>query len=80
MERELIFPIKENGFDEKQMREEIEFLKKLLPAIESFDSFKLNTDVFGRKSLKQIKKSKTLLSVFNEGLETSPDYYFFSKN
>lgn len=80
MERELILPVKSSGFDEEQMREEIDFLKRLLPAIESFESFKLNTDVFERRSLQLIKQDKTLLSVFKEGLESSPDYYFLSKN
>lgn len=80
MERELILPVKSGGFDEEQMREEIHFLKKLLPSVESFESFKLNMDIFERRSLRLIKKDKTLLAVFKEGMEASPDYYFLSKN
>lgn len=80
MERELILPVKSSGFDEQQIRQEIDFLKTLLPSIESFESFKLNMDVFERRSLKLIKKNKILHFVFSEGLESSPDYYLLSKN
>jgi hypothetical protein len=46
MERELILPVKDSNYDKKKLENEIETMKKLLPYIESFNTFVANNDIF----------------------------------
>ena len=72
--------VKKGRYDRHQMESELEIVKKMLPSIESFDTFLLNNDVFDMQHNLVIKNLGKLISVFNEGLENRNRYRVIGKN
>lgn len=80
MERELILPVKDSNYDKRKLENEIETMKKLLPYIESFNTFLANNDIFDIRNHTLVTKSNKIKNAFEEGLEATTKYYVFCKN
>jgi len=80
MERELILPVKDSNYDKKKLENEIETMKKLLPYIESFNTFIANNDIFDIRNHKLVTRSNRIRNAFEEGLDSTTKYYVFCKN
>ena len=80
MERELILPVKDSNYDKKKLENEIETMKKLLPYIESFNTFVANNDIFDIRNHKLVTRSSKIRTAFEEGLESTTKYYVFCRN
>ena len=80
MERELILHVKDSNYDRKKLDMEIETVKKLLPYIESYNTFKVSNDIFDIRDHKMIIRNNKIRDVFEEGLDCTTKYYVFCKN
>ena len=80
MERELILHMKDCNYDKAKLDMEIETMEKLLPYIESFQTFEVSNDIFGIRDHKLITGSDKTRNVFKEGLDCTTKYYVFCKN
>jgi hypothetical protein len=79
MERELILSVKSNMYDKKKVNLEIATIKKMLPYIESFESFAMHNEVFDLASHEFINKRMEVHHLFVKGLENNA-YCIISKN
>lgn len=80
MERELFLPMKELSFTREQVNAEISVFKKILPYIESFQSYGLTHEIFDSKKHRKLRSSKGKLHLYNSGLEHSKRYFAICKN
>ena len=80
MERELLLLINSKHYNGVQLEDEIETMKKMLPSIESFNSFFSNNDVFNSSSKKPVTKWRKLKYAFDNYLKENTKYYVFCKN
>ena len=67
MERELLLLVNNKHCNRVNLEDEIESMKKMLPSIESFNSFFSNNDVFNSSSKKPLRilQADTLLPTQN---------------
>ena len=80
MERELILHVKDSNYDRKKLDMEIETMKKLLPYIESYNTFEASNDIFDIRSHKLMTRSSKIRNAFEEGLDCTTGYYVFCRN
>ena len=80
MERELLLAVKDKNFSQQRVDREIEVMKKMLPFIESYDTFKINSEVFDIHEHKIIKSNHRMKDLFDLGTENNSRYYIISKN
>ena len=80
MERELILPVKDANYDRRKVEMEIETMKKLLPYIESFNTFLANNEIFDIHNHKLVTRSAKIRNAFEEGIDATTKYYIFCKN
>ena len=72
--------LKNVNYDKIKMEGEIETIKKILPSIESFNTFFANNDVFNMHTRRQVKKNNKLKRSFDNGMENTTRYLIFSRN
>lgn len=80
MERELLLAVKDKHYSKERVDNEIEVVKKILPYIESCNTFCANNEVFDNRSHKLIKNSNRLKELFTAGTDNSTRYYVICKN
>lgn len=80
MERELLIPVKSRNYDKDKVENEIKVLKKILPFIESFETFYANNEIFDINTKQLIKASRLLKPLFDQGFEKNTRYYVCCKN
>ena len=74
MERELIISPKLSGTGNTRINLEIENIKKLFPAIESFNTFKTCYEVFNFNKRKQVTATFRLKQIFRNGYSHKKAY------
>ena len=74
MERELIISPDFAGKNSNKLNSEIENIKKIFPAIESFETFKTSYEVFNFKKRKQVKAIFRLKQIFKKGYTKENPY------
>lgn len=74
MERELIISPVFAGTHSKELNSEIENIKKIFPAIESFESFKTCYEVFNFDKRKQVKATFRLKQIYKNGYTKKTAY------
>lgn len=80
MERELFLPMKEISFTKERVNAEISVFKKILPFIESFQSFGATHEIFDLQKHRKIKRKKGKLNIYTIGFEQSNRYFAICKN
>ncbi len=80
MERELLLAVKSNEYSNRKINVEINTIKRLLPFIESFSAFLLNTEVLDLSKHTMVTKTSRLKSIFEEGTDTRSYYFVICKN
>ena len=80
MKRELILCVKDSNYDRKKLEMEIEIMKKLLPYIESYNTFEASNDIFDPHNHKLLTRSHKIIIVLEDGLDCTTKYYVFCKN
>jgi len=80
MERELFLPIKEISFTRERVNAEISVFKKILPFIESYQSFSATHEIFDLQKHHKLKRKKSKLTIYNNGFEQSNRYFAICKN
>ncbi len=80
MERELFLPMKEISFTRERVNAEISVFKKILPFIESFQSFGSTHEIFDLHKNRKLKSRKGKLAIYNTGFEQSSRYFAICKN
>jgi ABC-type uncharacterized transport system substrate-binding protein len=80
MERELILTMKETYRCNKKMNAEIEHIKKMLPEIESFETFRQSNEVFDLSKERVIKKKWRLQEVYEKGVDRNVFLFVFNRN
>lgn len=80
MERELFLPMKEISFTRERVNAEISVFKKILPFIESFQSFGSTHEIFDLQNYRKLKSHKRKLNIYNTGFEQSKRYFAICKN
>ena len=79
MER-VILHMKDRNCDENIINMEIKIMQKILPFLESYDTFKACNDIFDIRDHKFIRRSNKIENVFKEGLDCITKYYVFCRN
>ena len=80
MERELLLAVKDKQYSKERVENEIEVVKKILPFIESCNTFCKNNEVFDSRHHKLVKNSSKLKEVFASGVDNNTRYYVICKN
>lgn len=80
MEREVILTTQNKYFRNRKVDAEIENIKKMLPYIESFDSFCANNEVFDMNRQTSIKRKSKLRNVFEQGANSNAEIFIYGKN
>lgn len=80
MERKLFLPMKEILFTRERVNAEISIFKKILPFIESFQSFGSTHEIFDLQKHRKLKRKKNKLNIYNSGFEQSNRYFAICKN
>jgi len=80
MERELLLAVKDKNYNKQRVDSEIEVMKKLLPYIEAYSTFKENNEVFDLHNHKLIKSNNKLKDFFELRLQDNSRYYIICKN
>lgn len=80
MEREVFLAVRENLFNRKKIRAEIENIKRMLWYIESFEAFCENNEVFDLGKRQVIKRSTKLLDVYEGETDRNACMFIIGKN
>ena len=80
MERELLLAVKDKHYSKQRVENEIEVVKKILPYIESCNTFCKNNEVFDSRKHKLVKNSSKLREFFDAGVDNNRRYYVICKN
>ena len=80
MERELLLAVKDKDYSIQRVENEIEVVKKILPFIESCDTFCRNNEVFDGRNHKLVSNKSKLRTVFESGADKNTRYFIISKN
>ncbi|MEP6846260.1 MAG: hypothetical protein ABI861_09665 [Panacibacter sp.] len=80
MERELLLAVKDKHYSRQRVNNEIEVVKKILPYIESCNTFCKNNEVFDSRTHRLVRNNHKLREVFDSGFEQSTRYYVICKN
>lgn len=80
MERELLLAVKDRDYSMERVENEIEVVKKVLPFIESYDTFCANNDVFDIRNHKLVSNRSKLRTVFGLGAGKNTRYFIICKN
>jgi len=80
MERELLLAVKNKDYSKQRVDSEIEVVKKILPYIESCNTFCKNNEVFDNRHHKLVKNSSKLREVFDSGADNTTRYFVICKN
>jgi hypothetical protein len=80
MERELLLAVKSKEYSNKKIDVEINNIKRLLPFIESFSAFLLNSEVMDLSKHTFVTKTSRLKSIFEEGTDAKSYYFVICKN
>jgi len=80
MERELLLTVKKGYYNRQKMQDEMVTVQKLLPSIESFDTFLRLNDVFDMQGYTIIRHSGILADIYHRGGEATTRYRVIGKN
>jgi len=80
MERELFLPLRDTSLTRERVNAEIDVFKKILPMIESFQSFGRTHDVFDFYKRKKLQNNKIKSSLYHTGFEYSTRFFALCKN
>ena len=80
MERELLLAVKDKDYSIQRVENEIEVVKKILPFIESCDTFCRNNEVFDSRNHKLVSNKSKLRTVFGSGADKNTRYFIICKN
>lgn len=80
MRRELILCLKDSNYDKRKAELEIETMKKLLPYIESYNTFEASNDIFDIHDHKLLTKSRKIIIALEEGFACTTKYYILCRN
>ena len=80
MERELLLAVKDKDYSIQRVENEIEVVKKILPFIESCDTFCRNNEVFDSRNHKLVSNKSKLRAVFGSGADKNARYFIICKN
>lgn len=80
MERELILSLKRNTGNRERLNAEISVFKKILPAVESFQTFQCTHEFFDLKKSSIITNARKQLNMYHSGLEAATRYFAICKN
>jgi ABC-type uncharacterized transport system substrate-binding protein len=80
MERELLLAVKDKHYSSQRVENEIEVVKKILPYIESCNTFCKNNEVFDSHRQKLVKNAARLREIFETGLSNTNRYFIICKN
>jgi len=80
MERELLLAVKDKDYSIQRVENEIEVVKKILPFIESCDTFCRNNEVFDSRNHKLVSNKSKLRTVFGSGEGKNARYFIICKN
>ena len=80
MEREVILTIQGKRFSKHKLKAEVENIKKMLPYIESFDSFCTHNEVFDMNKQGPVTKKSRLNDVFQQGMNQNAEIFIYGKN
>jgi hypothetical protein len=76
----LLLAVKDKHYSKQRVENEIEVVKRILPYIESCNTFCNNNEVFDAYNRRLIKSRHKLKEVFDSGAEKNMRYYIISKN
>jgi hypothetical protein len=74
MERELLITVKKSSYDNEKIDREIEYIKKLFPYLESFETFTHSTEVLDLEKHKVVNTMPRLKHIFNEGIQKNNSF------
>ena len=80
MKRKLIFAEKISTYGRNRLQMEIENMEKLLPYIESYNTFETSNDIVDIRNYKFMTRSDKIRILLEEHLDCSTKYYVFCKN
>jgi hypothetical protein len=80
MERELLLAVKDKNYNKERVENEIEVMKKLLPYIEAYSTFKENNEILDLHTHKLIKNNIQLKDFFESGVQDHSRYHIICKN
>ena len=80
MERELILTMKEKYRSNKKVNAEIKHIKKMLPELESFETFRQSNEIFDLSKEMVIRKWYKLFEVYEKGIDKKIFTFVFNKN
>jgi hypothetical protein len=80
MERELLLAVKDKHYSKQRVENEIEVVRKILPYIESCNTFCKNNEVFDSRHHKLVKNNSKLREVFDSGTDNTTRYFVICKN
>jgi hypothetical protein len=80
MERELLLAVKDRDYSMQRVENEIEVVKRILPFIESCDTFCRNNDVFDNRKHKLVSNRSKLRTFFGSGAANNTRYFIICKN
>ena len=80
MEREVILTIQGKRFSKQKVKAEVENIKKMLPYIESFDSFCAHNEVFDMNKQEPVTRKSRLHDVFRQGMNQNAAIFIYGKN
>lgn len=74
MERELLITVKKSNYDNRKIDCEIEYIKKLFPYLESFETFKASNEVFDLEHHTKVNTRPRLKHIFNVGIQKNNSF------
>ena len=74
MERELLITVKKSSYDDTKIDREIEYIKRLFPYLESFETFTNSAEVLDLEKHSVVQTMSRLRHIFNEGIQKNNSF------